>query len=122
MEKKLNETLQESAFGGVVNPILSRYPALTPAILSFGFKMTQDANPALPEKIPLPYAIHFRFGVSLATVYDMEFAFPFSIHNTDDHYFDNVLKAIDCVVTHSETSAHGKSSLVTHHCYNFVCL
>ena len=101
--------------GTVGNPVLSRYHNLTPAFTATGFNFVKSANKEGTLYEPLPYAIHFCYGISLAPVYDMEFAFPFSLTG-DDHYFDTVLAAMHYVVDKSKEYAQGKSMLFVHNC------
>ena len=91
--------------------MISRYPFLVPAYLAAGFKTIKAANPpGSPKLEELPYAIHFRYGLKYATVYDMEFAFPVSIDRPDG--FKTFLDAIDIVVTESEEAAKPGNFLV----------
>ena len=62
-----------------------------------GFQVIKHANPeGKPQLEQLPYAIHFRYGLKYATVYDMEFAFPVDLDREDG--FGVVLKAVDVVI------------------------
>ena len=84
--------------GELGSPLIGRYPFLAPAYLAAGFKIIKEANPDnKPQLEELTYAIHFRYGLKFATVYDMEFAFPVDF-NDSEHGFDVFIKAIDIVV------------------------
>ena len=83
--------------GELGSPLIGRYPFLVPAYLAAGFQVIKHANPeGKPQLEQLPYAIHFRYGLKYATVYDMEFAFPVDFDREDG--FGVVLKAVDVVI------------------------
>ena len=101
----------QSVFAGELgSPLIGRYPFLVPAYLAAGFNIIKSANPeGKPQLEQLPYAIHFRYGLKYATVYDMEFAFPVDFNKDDG--FDVVLKAVDVVVKAiSEAAKPGKEN------------
>ena len=79
MKQKISDTLQHKVLGEVVNPVMSRYHTLTPALIASGFNLVELANPPGTTLEPLPYAIHFRYGISLGPAYDMEFGFPLNL-------------------------------------------
>jgi DNA-binding phage protein len=97
LQLKVQDTVQSVFAGELGSPLIGRYPFLVPAYLAAGFKIIKHANPeGKPQLEQLPYAIHFRYGLKYATVYDMEFAFPVDFNREDG--FDVVLKAVDVVI------------------------
>ena len=98
--------------GELGSPLIGRYPFLVPAYLAAGFKVIKSANPDdKPHLEELPYAIHFRYGLKYATVYDMEFAFPVNFNDTE-HGFDVFIEAIDIVVKAiAEAAKPGKDKI-----------
>ena len=107
--------------GELGSPIISRYPFLVPAYLAAGFKIIKSANPPdKPQLEQLPYAIHFRYGLKYATVYDMEFAFPVNF-NDSEHGFDIFLKAIDEVVKEiADAAKPGELPDLTYSCTRLI--
>ena len=53
---------------------------------------------------PLPYAIHFHYGIDLAPVFDMEFVFPFNLHD-DGSSYQTISQALKYVVEEAERHA-----------------
>ena len=102
LKVKVQDTVQSMFAGELGSPLIGRYPFLVPAYLSTGFKMIKAADE--PKLMELPYAIHFRYGLKYATVYDMEFAFPVSIDKPDG--FKTFLDAIHFVVNELEKAAN----------------
>lgn len=91
--------------GELGSPLIARYPFLTPAYLAAGFKAIKKENPPNEPKLEtLPYAVHFRYGLKFAPVYDMEFAFPITLDDTE-HGFDTFLNAIKFVITELEEAS-----------------
>ena len=85
---------------------IERYPQLIPVIgsISLGI-IRRNQEEEIHEE--LPHAIHFRYGITLAPVYDiMEFAFPLTIDD-DQNGFDTLLKAVKIVVEEVEQAARG---------------
>ena len=89
--QRVTDTVKEVTMRDVGSPALANPfvgPFLVPAILATGFKMTKEAQP--PDTLQeLPFAIHFRYGVSLAPVYDMEFAFPITLYSKEEREANN---------------------------------
>ena len=118
LQLKIRDTVQSVFAGGLGSPLIGRYPFLAPAYLAAGFKIIKEANPDdKPQLKELPYAIHFRYGLKFATVYDMEFAFPVDF-NDSEHGFDVFIKAIDIVVNAITDAARPVKYKVTS---KFIC-
>ena len=93
----------------------ARYPFLTPAFLTTGLKAIKNQNPPNKPKLEiLPYAVHFLYGFKYNPVYDMEFAFPVSVDDTE-HGFDILLDAIRYVLSElEEASKPGIQASILH--------
>ena len=97
LQKKLTDTVQNGFAGELGSPLIAKYPFMTPAYLSQGFKVVKATHPPDKPKLEqLPYAIHFMYGLDFNPVNDMEFAFPVDFKRPDG--FDCFLQAIDVVV------------------------
>ena len=84
---------------------MERYPQLIPLIGANSLDIIRrNQEEEIHEE--LPHAIHFRYGITLAPVYDMEFAFPLTIDD-DQNGFDTLLKAVKIVVEETEKAARG---------------
>ena len=98
METKLVDTISSAFAGELGSPLISRYPFLVPAYMTFAHKTIKATNPPGKNLEQLPYAIHFRYGLKYAAAYNMmEFAFPVNM-NDPDHGFDKLIEALDVVV------------------------
>lgn len=64
-------------------PMTSILPSSTPISLLVGFELVklQYGTFQTDEVVRTPWAIHYRDGVDLMRVYDLEFAFPINIKN-----------------------------------------
>ena len=114
LQLKVQDTVQSVFAGELGSPLIGRYPFLVPAYLAAGFKVIKAANPDdKPQLEQLPYAIHFRYGLKYATVYDMEFAFPVNF-NDSEHGFDAFLSAIHAVVDEIADAAKGGKAQITY--------
>lgn len=114
LTQKFTDTLQHVILNEVGNPILERYPSLTPAIIGGGFQIVKRSYPPGTTYEPLPYAIHFRYGIGLAPVFDMEFGFPFNLYD-DGSSYEKISQALKYVVEEAERHAKGKK----YQCYKF---
>ena len=84
---------------------IERYPQLIPLIGASSLDIIRK-NQEEEVHEELPHAIHFRYGITLAPVYDMEFAFPLTIDG-DQNGFDTLVKAVKIVVEEAEKAAKG---------------
>ena len=77
------DTLIGALGGTVIVPLLSKLPCITPLFLTMGFQTIKKQYGDLqPEQVvKQPWAVHYRDGIDLMPVYDMEFAFPLDISN-----------------------------------------
>ena len=77
------DTLIGALGGTVVIPLLSKLPCITPLFLTMGFQTIKQQYGGLQKEqvVKQPWAIHYRDGIDLSPVYDMEFAFPLDIGN-----------------------------------------
>ena len=77
------DTLLGSLGGSVIVPLLGKLPCITPLFLTLGFQAIKLQYGELqPEQVvKQPWAVHYRDGIDLMPVYDMEFAFPVDINN-----------------------------------------
>ena len=105
LQQRISDTVQHIALDTVGSLTFERYPQLIPVI---GANSLDIIRRNQEEKIheELPYAIHFRYGITLAPVYDMEFAFPLTIDD-DQNGFDTLLKAVKIVIEETERAAEG---------------
>ena len=104
LQKKLTDTLLNAFAGELGSPLIAKYPFMTPAYLSQGFKVMKATHPPDKPKLEqLPYAIHFLYGLDFNPVNDMEFAFPVDFERPDG--FDCFLQAIDVVVEELSNAA-----------------
>ena len=109
LQKKAQHMLQQTALGVVGEPVASHYPAFIPAMLAAGFQSIKKQNEGTTIE-PLLYAIHFRFGVNLVPVYDMEFAFPVTLDD-GPRGFKTLLDAVRIVV--DLTQRHAQFGMYT---------
>lgn len=79
LKQKFADTVQHQILGDVVSPIIEKYPTLTPALMSSSLNIVKVANPPGISYEPMPYGIHFRYGITLGPAYDMEFGFPINL-------------------------------------------
>ena len=107
-KQKVHDTMQRQINGSVANPIINQYKTLTPAIISNAVSFIKMENPPGTTYEPMPNAIHFRFGISLGSFYDMEFGFPFNLDNFEDEYFSNLMTAMRFVVDKSKEYSASK--------------
>ena len=105
MQQRISDTLQHVMLDASSSAI-ERYPQLIPVIGSTSLGIIRrNQEEEIHEE--LPHAIHFRYGITLAPVYDiMEFAFPLTIDD-DQNGFDTLLKAVKIVVEEVEQAARG---------------
>lgn len=101
--QKTTDTLQHIMLDTIGSTAIERYPQLIPMV---GAQSLDIIKTGLEDEIheELPHAIHFRFGITLAPVYDMEFAFPITLDD-DKNGFDILLKAVKLVVEETEKAA-----------------
>ena len=105
MQQRTLETLQHIMLDTVGSSAIERYPQLIPVINAQSLNIVKTS---LDEEVheELPHAVHFRYGITLAPVYDMEFAFPLTIDD-DQNGFDTLLTAVKIVVEEAEKAAKG---------------
>ena len=105
MKQRIVESLEHVMVKDIGSPAIERYPLLIPVLGSKSLDIIKrDQKDEIHEE--LPYAIHFRYGITLSPVYDMEFAFPLTIDD-DQNGFDTLLKAVKTVVEEVEQAARG---------------
>ena len=117
--QRVTDSVTHYAMRDIGSPALASAvgPMLVPAMLATGFKITKEAQP--PDTLQeLPFAIHFRYGISLAPVYDMEFAFPIILYGnqTDvpkDVQLDGIKKLLDAIqIVIEETQKSASKSMI----------
>ena len=79
-----------------------------------GFQFVKRSYPSGTTYEPLPCAIHFHYGIGLAPVFDMEFAFPFNLHD-DGSSYQTISQALKYDVEEAERDAKGRK----YQCYKF---
>ena len=101
----MTDSLQHVMLDTISTRYLEQYPQLIPV---FGANSIAIIKGGHEEEVheEIPYAIHFRYGITLAPVYDMEFAFPLTLDD-DQNGFDTLLKAVKFVVEEAEKAARG---------------
>ena len=104
LQQKITDTVEHVALDTLVAPLIKRYPAIIPAFVAGSFNLFKQREPEGEIKQELPHAIHFRYGISEAPVYDMEFAFAFNLED-DGSSFEVVLEAMRYVVEETEKEA-----------------
>ena len=65
-----------------ISPMLQHVPGIStpPVKLMIGFELLKlEYGTQLKKVVRTPWAIHYRDGIDIMTVYDMEFAFPIDI-------------------------------------------
>ena len=78
--------------------MMQNLPGTIPVSLMVGFQLVklQYGATQKEEVVRTPWAIHYRDGIDLMTVYDVEFAFPVDITNPSNVH-DAVRRVIDIV-------------------------
>ena len=110
LQQKLTENIEHITLAEIGTPLIKRYPALIPAVVGGGFDMVKKGQPEGENIEELPYAIHFRYGVSEAPVYDMEFAFGITFIDEaetclENESFERIKNALCYVVEKAEEEA-----------------
>lgn len=97
------DTLVGALGGAVIVPLISKLPGVTPLYLAMGFQMVKLQYGVLQpnQVVQQPWAVHYRDGLDLMPVYDMEFAFPLDINNPVA-----LTDAVNTVVTITEQYAN----------------
>jgi hypothetical protein len=77
------DVAEESAGKFALAPMIKHLPgSSTPIKLMIGFELLKlQYSTQLEEVVRTPWAIHYRDGIDMMTVYDMEFAFPIDIQH-----------------------------------------
>lgn len=116
LKQRICDTMEHKALGGIVNPVIAKCSLLTPAIMGSSLKTIKEKNPPETTYEPMPFGIHFRYGITLGPVYDMEFGFPLCLEETtdpdnpykDDETIDHLMEAMKYVVEESKKSSEGE--------------
>ena len=63
--------------------MMRNIPDATPVSLMIGFELVklQYGTFQKEEVVRTPWAVHYRDGIDIMTVYDLEFAFPININH-----------------------------------------
>jgi len=116
VRQKLRDTTQHVLLNATGSPLMANYPQFVPVVGGISLDLLKG-NLSAQVHEELPYAVHFRYGVSIAPVYDMEFAFPLTLDD-DEHGFDKLFEAVQYVVDETQKAAEGRNS-ITGVCYWF---
>lgn len=103
--QKVEDTAQHVMLNAIGSPLIERYPQFVPVLGSVSLDLLKQNIPAQLDE-ELPYAIHYRYGISLAPVYDMEFAFPINLDD-DENGFQLLIEAVQFVVKEAQKEAEG---------------
>lgn len=88
---KVIDVAQQTGGEYILSPLMKNVPGVTPISLLIGFQLVKLQYGTLQEEevVRTPWAIHFRDGIDIMRVYDLEFAFPIDI--------DHPLKAVQAI-------------------------
>ena len=77
------DVAQETAGKYALAPMMKVLPGSTPVSLMIGFELVKMQYGTAQKKkvVRTPWAIHYRDGIDITRVYDVEFAFPLNIKN-----------------------------------------
>ena len=75
------DVAQETSGKYALAPMMKLLPGSTPVSLMIGFELVKRQYGTLQkeEVVRTPWAIHYRDGIDIMRVYDVEFAFPINI-------------------------------------------
>ena len=109
------DVAQHSAGKYILSPLMQNLPGSTPISLMIGFELVklQYGTFQTEEVVRTPWAVHYRDGIDIMTVYDLEFAFPIDIKHPV-----KAVKAIREVIDITEKYAFGSKQIHTYGTYN----
>ena len=96
----------------VLAPMMQNLPGTTPLSVMIGYQLVKLQYGTLQEEevVRTPWAVHYRDGIDLMTVYDVEFAFPTDI-NDPETAVRAMRKVVDIV---KDYAYNGKCIIWTH--------